>query len=182
MSEIQVASRYAKSLIDLAEEQNALEPIKKDIDTFIAVVRENSQLAAILRNPIINTDKKLGILIDLFGKTFHKVVLSFFTIVIRKGRSEILYSTAKEFVNEYNQRQGIIKATVTSAAPLSGRSKEQIANVVREATRSQVILETKVDRNLIGGFVLKVGDKQFDGSIASNLLRLKKEFTQKVAI
>lgn len=182
MSEIQVASRYAKSLIDLAEEQNALEPIRANIDSFIQVVKANPQLAAILRNPIISADKKLAILNELFASTFHKVVLEYFRIVVRKGRSEILYATAKEFVNEYNQRKGIIKAQVTSAAPLTEAIKKQIEEVVREATSKQVILETKVDADLIGGFVLKVGDRQFDASIASNLTRLKKEFAQKSAV
>ena len=180
MSEIQVASRYAKSLIDLAEEQNALEPIKANIESFLSVVKQNPQLAAILRNPVISPDKKLAILNQLFAQTFHKVVLSFFRIVTVKGRSEILYATAREFMNAYNIRKGIIKATVTSAAPLSESNRKQIELVVREATKSEVVLETSIDKTLIGGFVLKVGDRQFDASIASSLNKLKKEFGQKV--
>ncbi len=181
MSEIQVASRYAKSLIDLAEEQKALEPIKADIDSFLRVVKMNSQLAAILRNPIISPDKKLSILNELFGKTFHKVVLSFFRIVVNKGRAEVLYATAREFVNEYNLRKGIIKATVTSAAPLSESNRNQIVQVVTEATKCQVILDAKVDKDLIGGFVLTVGDKQYDATILNSLNKLKKDFSQKVS-
>ncbi len=182
MSEIQVASRYAKSLIDLAEEQNSLEPIKADIESFIHVVKANPLLAAVLRNPIIGHDKKLSILDGLFGKTFHKVILAYFRIVVSKGRSEILYATAKEFINEYNIRKGIIKAIVTSAAPLNEVSRKQIEDVVKEATQKQVILETRVDADLIGGFVLNVGDRQFDASIASNLNKLKKEFAQKAVV
>ncbi|WP_374166523.1 ATP synthase F1 subunit delta [Arcticibacter sp. MXS-1] len=182
MSEIQVASRYAKSLIDLAEEQNALEPIKSDIESFLQVVKSNAQLAAILRNPIINPDKKLAILDSLFGSNFNKVVLAFFRIMVNKGRAEVLYSTAKEFMNEYNKRKGIVKATVTSAAPLSAANLKAIEEVVKSATSSQVMLETKIDKDLIGGFVLKVGDRQFDASLVNNLNKLKKEFAQKVSV
>src|SRR5690606_21441446 len=107
MSEIQVASRYAKSLIDLAQEQSNLESVKANIDSFINVLRANPELQAVLRNPIINADKKLSILTELFGKSFEKIILSFFAIVVRKGRSEILYATAKEFVSEYNHRSNI---------------------------------------------------------------------------
>lgn len=181
MSEIQVASRYAKSLIDLAEEQNALEPIKSDIESFLKVIKENKQLAAILKNPIIHTDKKIAILESLFGKSFHKIVLAFFRIVISKGRAEILNATALEFMNAYNQRNGIIKATVTSAAALTSENKKQLEDVVAQATGSRVVLDSKVDSDLIGGFVLKVGDRQFDASILSNLNKLKREFAQKVA-
>ncbi|MEJ6980754.1 ATP synthase F1 subunit delta [Pedobacter sp. P351] len=180
MSEIQVASRYAKSLIDLAEEQNSLEAIKADIESFIKVMHQNSQLQAVLRNPIVGIDKKIKILNQLFGSSFHKVIMTFFKIVVTKGRSGILYGTAKEFVNEYNRRKGILHALVTSAAPLTEEQKSKITSIVVEATNAQVVLESRVDPDLIGGFILKVGDRQVDASISSSLSKLKKEFSQKV--
>lgn len=179
MSEIQVASRYAKSLIDLAQEQNVVEPIKSDIEVFLRVVKENAQLAAILRNPIIHADKKIAILESLFGTSFNKIVLQFFRIVISKGRAAVLSATATEFINEYNKRNGIIKATVTSASPLSEPVLAQVEKVVQQATGKSVILDAKVDAALIGGFVLKVGDRQYDSSILNSLNRLRREFVQK---
>ena len=180
MSEIQVASRYAKSLIDLAEEQDSLEAIKADIESFVSVMRQNSQLQAVLQNPIIGTDKKIAILNQLFGSSFHKVIIAFFKVVVSKGRAEVLYATAKEFLNEYNNRKDIIHAVVTSAAPLTEEQKSQISTLVVEATKAQVVLETLVDPDLIGGFVLKVGDKQVDTSIATSLNKLKKEFSKRI--
>lgn len=180
MSEIQVASRYAKSLIDLAEEQNSLEAIRVDMESFIKVMRQNSQLQAVLKNPIIGTDKKISILNQLFAESFHKIILSFFKIVVTKGRSEILYATAKEFINEYNVKKGIVHAVVTSADALTEEQKSQITALVTEATNAQIILDTRIDPSLIGGFVLKVGDRQVDTSISSSLNKLKKEFARKV--
>ena len=176
MSEIQVASRYAKSLIDLAEEQSSVEAVKADIESFVNVVRQNSQLQAVLKNPIIGIDKKKAIINQLFGPNSSKVVLSFFNIVVAKGRSEVLYATAKEFMNEYNRRKGVMTAVVTSAAPLTEQQKSQISALVVEATKAQIVLESRIDPNLIGGFVLKVGDRQVDASISSRLNRLRKEF------
>ena len=179
MSEIQVASRYAKSLIDLAEERNSLEKIKEDIQSFVRIVKENSQLHAVLRNPIVGPDKKFAILNQIFGSSIDPMILSFFKIVVYKGRSEILYATGKELLNEYNRRKEIYKATVTSAVPLSAENIKEIEQVVKDATKGEVVLETKVDPNLIGGFILKVGDKQFDTSISGSLSKLKKEFAQR---
>lgn len=110
------------------------------------------------------------------------MILAFFKIVVSKGRSEVLYPTAKEFINEYNRRKGIVTATVTSAAPLSETNKQEIIDVVKEATKGTVVLEARVDPDLIGGFVLKVGDRQFDTSIATSLNKLKKEFAQRVTL
>lgn len=178
MSEIQVASRYAKSLIDLAVEQNVLEQVKKDIELFLETGRANPELQAILKNPIIGLDKKANILDGLFAGKVHEIILSFFKIVIRKGRSEILYATGKEFISQYNILKNVVKATVTSASPLSKENISQIEDVVKQATNGEVILTSHVDPNLIGGFILKVGDKQFDTSISSKLNKLRKEFEQ----
>ncbi|WP_256014367.1 ATP synthase F1 subunit delta [Desertivirga xinjiangensis] len=180
MSEIQVASRYAKSLIDLSNEQGSLEQVKADMVSFINVLRTNPELQAVLKNPIINTDKKIGILTQLFGQSFHKIIITFFSIVVNKGRAGILYATAKEFINQYNLLKGIVKATVISASALSESNRTEIIRLLEDTTKSSVQLESKIDEDLIGGFVLKVGDKQYDASIASSLQKLKKEFSQKV--
>ena len=179
MSEIQVASRYAKSLIDLAEEQHALEAVRTDMELFLSTLRENPTLKAVLRNPIVGPDKKSAILTELFAPRLHPMIMTFFGIVVRKGRSEVLLETAKEFINAYNIRKNIVKATVTSAAPLSEENKKQIEEVVKQATHGEILLTAKVDPSLIGGFVLKVGDRQFDTSISTQLNKLKKEFSQK---
>lgn len=179
MSEIQVATRYAKSLIDLAGEKSAVETIKKDIELFLATCRANPELQAILKNPIIGLDKKANILDGLFSGKVHEMILSFFKIVVRKGRAEILFATAKEFITQYNVIKNVVKATVTSASPLSEENITQIEEVVKQATNGEVILTSIVDPKLIGGFILKVGDKQFDTSISSKLNKLRKEFEQK---
>ncbi|SER75899.1 ATP synthase F1 subunit delta [Pedobacter rhizosphaerae] len=177
MSEIKVAGRYAKSLIDLANENNALEEAKNDMVLFEKVVDETPELEAILKNPIVPLDKKTGILKGIFADKVSKLTITFFTIVVNKGRSEILFATAKQFIQQYNIIKGIVTADVTSATPLSATAKEEIVAIVkRELGANQVIINEKLNENLIGGFILKVGDKQFDASISSNLNKLKKEF------
>ncbi len=175
-------ARYAKSLIDLSTEENALEEIKNDMVFFEGVVDDNSELEAILKNPIVPLDKKAGILKDIFGSKVHKITNSFLYLVVKKGRSSILFDTAKQFIAHYNVIKGIVTAEVTSAIVLTEASKtEIIALVKKELGANQVIVKEKVDEKLIGGFILKVGDKQFDASIASSLSKLKKEFAQGIA-
>lgn len=180
MSEIQVASRYAKSLIDLAREQKVLDKVKSEMELFIEVGKQNAQLLAVLKNPIISLDKKAAVLKDIFADKVQPMVISFFSIMVNKGRAGVLFATAKEFVNLYNQDKGIVKAKVTSAVALTEENKKQLVDVVKAATKGEVILEAKVDASLLGGFVLQVGDRQFDASLNSKLKKLKKEFAQKV--
>ena len=175
-------ARYAKSLIDLSTEQNALEEIKNDMVFFESVVDDNSELEAILKNPIVPLDKKAGILNDVFGSKVHQITNSFLKLVVNKGRSSILFDTAKQFIAQYNEIKGIVTAEVTSAIALTDASRAEIVALVKkELGANQVIVKEKVDEKLIGGFILKVGDKQFDASISSGLSKLKKEFAQGIA-
>jgi len=181
MSEITVAIRYAKAIIDLAVEQNSLEEINNDMEFFVRTIKANPQLNAVLANPIIYHDKKIKILEQIFGGKVNKLTIDFFKIMVNKSRAEILYVAAQEFLNQYDDKKNIIKATVVSAAPLSEENKNTIIAELKETTGGTIKLTAKVDADLIGGFVLTVGDKQIDTSVANNLAKLKKEFAQSVA-
>ncbi|WP_158825171.1 ATP synthase F1 subunit delta [Mucilaginibacter lacusdianchii] len=180
MSELTVGTRYAKSLIDLAIEQNALEATKQDMTFFVQTLKANTQLQAVLRNPIISQDKKLKVLEGVFTGRVSANTLAFFKIMISKGRGEVLYPAAQEFVNLYNIKMKIVNAKVVSAAPLSEANKQEIIADVQKIAGAQVNLQTLVDPALIGGFILTVGDRQIDTSIATSLKKLKKDFAEKV--
>lgn len=182
MAQSKAASRYAKSLIDLSIERNALEDMRNDMVLFKEVVDSNPQLEAILQNPIVPLDKKSGILNDIFGKNVHEVTRSFLKLVVSKGRSSILFETSKQFIRQYNKIKGIFTAEVTTATPLTDSNKADIiASVKSELGANEVIIMEKVDEKLIGGFILKVGDRQFDASISGGLNKLKKEFASGIA-
>lgn len=180
MSEIKVATRYAKSLIDLSLEQNAMEEIKADMQFFVNTLKSSSELQAVLKNPIIPIGKKNAITAQIFGDKIHKTSAAFLKIVIDKGRSEIVYATAKEFLLQYYQFKKIFSAKVVSAMPLTEVQLNQLKQMVADVVKGEVILSTQVDANLIGGFVLTVGDKQFDASLATSLAKLKKTFASGV--
>ena len=179
MSENKAASRYAKSLIDLSNEQNSFEIIKGDMVLLERIIDENSELEAILKNPIVPLDKKAGILREVFGSKVQPLTSTFIKLVVMKGRSAILFATAKAFIQQYNIIKGIVTAEVTSATELTTANIAEIEAIVKKETNAnQVVIESKISEELIGGFILKVGDKQFDASIAHGLNKLKKEFAQ----
>jgi F-type H+-transporting ATPase subunit delta len=180
MSELTVAIRYAKSLIDLAQEKKVLEEVNKDMEFFVHTIKANPQLNAVLANPIIYHDKKVKILDGIFSGKVDKLTIEFFKLMVNKSRAEIIYPAAQEFVSQYDVIKNITTATVTSATELSEANKKTIIAEIHEATGGTVKLKTKVDPELIGGFVLTVGDRQVDTSISSSLARLKKEFTHSV--
>jgi F-type H+-transporting ATPase subunit delta len=180
MSELTVAARYAKAIIDLAGEQNIVEPVKADMELFLHTLKANPELKAVLGNPIVSHSKKVKILDEIFASKVNKASLAFFKLMVNKSRGEILYATAGEFINLYDIKEHIVHASVVSAKALSDANKQTMITDIQAATGGTVKLESKVDPSLIGGFVLTVGDRQVDTSIASDLSKLKKEFARRV--
>ncbi|AYL98804.1 ATP synthase F1 subunit delta [Mucilaginibacter celer] len=176
MSEITVATRYAKSIIDLAQEQGIVAEIKADMDLFLKTLKGSPELVAVLANPIISHSKKIKILDEIFLGKVNKATIAFFKLMVNKGRGEVLYFTAGEYINQYNVKNHITKAKVTSATALSEANKATLIAELQQAVGGTVVLETKIDPALIGGFVLTIGDRQVDTSIAASLKKLKKEF------
>ena len=178
MSDIRVASRYAKSLIDLAQEKGILEQVQQDMALFTKTIKENRDFQLFLVNPIINHGKKLAILRSIFTGKVSDLTLRFFLLLSEKNREAVLEQVALEFEKQYNLIKGIIKAQVTSAVPLTPELREQLRQKVAQQTGKTIQLDEKVDADLIGGFVLRVGDKQLDDSIRTNLRNLKNKFKE----
>jgi len=176
MEESKVAKRYAKSLIDLSRETGAIDEAGADMRLFVEVCRQNRDLSLLLANPIINGDKKLSILRKVFEGKMSKISLAFFEIITRKGREPFLESIAKEFVSQYKRYKGVQTAVITSAVGLDNKLRSEVYRLIKESTNSEIELIEKVDKNIIGGFVLRMDDKQYDASIASELRKLAKEF------
>lgn len=168
-----VASRYAKSLIELAKEKNVLEAVFQDMKLFKDTASKNRGLMLALKSPVVRHDKKLAILKALFETKVNPVSYSIFTIITRKNRESILDAIADEFIALYNSYEGILKATVTTTTPLTEELRKQFTKIVASATGKQIQLIEKVDPKLIGGYVLRVNDRQIDASLKSRLNELK---------
>lgn len=179
MSELRVASRYAKSLLDLARERGELEKVKQDMDLFSKTLNENRDLRLLLRNPIVKHDKKLAILQAIFGGKVSVMTEKFFTIVTNHSREGALEFIGSEFLTQYNVLSGVQVAQVTTATPLDAPTRLQVVQLVRQQTGLQeVTLQEKVDASLIGGFVLRIGDKLIDDSVSYRLRKLRNDFSK----
>ena len=174
MANQQVAARYAKSLLDLGREMGTLETVKQDMDLLAATVAGSRDLRLLLRNPIVKHDKKLAILTAIFQGKVSDMTLKFFIILTQKNRENVLEFVAPEFNKLYNVLRGVQTAEVTSAAPLTAAARQELKQLVTKQTGlTDVTLTEKVDADLIGGFVLRIGDQQIDDSVRTTLRKLR---------
>lgn len=166
--------RYAKSLIELSQEKKLLEKVIEDMKLFSKTIEENREFSVILKNPIIPADKKKAIIKALFEKKVQPITLDAFALIVSKGRENILDEIALEFINGYNELKGIVRATVTTAYTLDDSQRKEIIKVVEELTGKKADLKELVDEALIGGFLLKIGDKQVDESVKNKLAKIQR--------
>ena len=179
MTESRAASRYVKSLLNLAVEQGALEHVHEDMQSFSKIIDQNREFSLMVHNPIIRHDKKRAIFHKLFGGRFHKLTLGMMDLISKKYREPILPAIAREFHLAYNEYKGITRAFVTTPTPIDQKLRSEFNDIVGKiAGKTQVELIEKVDPSIIGGFVLKVGDRQIDTSIKSKLNALELQISK----
>jgi F-type H+-transporting ATPase subunit delta len=179
MAELRVASRYVKSLLGLAVEQGQLEAVHQDMLLFSKVCHESRDFGLMLKSPVIRHETKSEILKKIFNGKVNPLTLAIIEIVTRKNREPLLAAIADEFHNAYNEERGIGQASVTTTFPMDKDLRAEIETIVKKLSNKKTVeIDEKIDHDLIGGFVLNVGDQQIDASIRSKLKSLKLKFTE----
>jgi F-type H+-transporting ATPase subunit delta len=178
MSVQRITSRYAKSLMDLAIEQNKLERVLEDVQSFRAA-NDVRDFYLLLKSPIVHASKKISILKALFGDKYDELTMAFLNLIINKGREQYLPEVATEFISQYRAKKGISSVKVITATPMSDGALEAIKSklMASKETDKSVEITTEVAPDLLGGFVIEFEDKVYDASIAHKFEELKKEFT-----
>lgn len=177
MSVYRIASRYAKSLLDLAVEQNKLERIHEDVNSF-QVALKNRDFYLMLKSPVIPAERKRAALKALFADKYDELTLAFLDILARKGREAYLPEVAKEFEVQYKSMKNIVDVILKTAVPIGNEVLDSIQAKLKEGdgAGAEVRIENVVEPGLIGGFVLDYNHLLYDASVSHKLELLKKEF------
>ncbi|HLF63064.1 MAG TPA: ATP synthase F1 subunit delta [Saprospiraceae bacterium] len=179
MSAERLSARYAKSLIDLAIEQDKLERVKEDVEYFhqAAQVRD---LRLLLKSPIVHTSTKRKIFGKLFTEHFDLLSNAFLDIILRKGRESYLAEIAQAFLEQYREIKKISNVKLTTATSVTAERLEEIKQKIRASgvTFPNVEINTHIDPAILGGFILEFGDKLYDASVAHQLEQLRKGFVK----
>lgn len=172
-----LATRYAKSLIDLAIERGQLEEVFADMKWLQSVCKTNRDFVNVLRSPIIKSDVKKKIVEAVTNGRINELTAAFNRLIITKNRESFLPEISNAFIEAYKVEKNIHTIHLTTATPVNDSIKEAIVNQVKKSAGFQnVELEEKVDDAIIGGFVLQIGDQLVDASIAYDLRAIAKQF------
>ncbi|MCZ2357751.1 MAG: ATP synthase F1 subunit delta [Bacteroidia bacterium] len=178
MLQDRIAKRYATSIFDLAVEKNQLQSVANDFDTIGSIFKTNREFSLLLKSPIVTADKKRDILKAIFHGKISPITETFLGILVRKGRENVLEVVAREFVALFDKHQNQQKALITSAQQLSPETISLIKKQLENKFNSTILIETKINPDLIGGFVIRIDDLLYDTSILNRIQNLRKQFSE----
>jgi F-type H+-transporting ATPase subunit delta len=176
MAGARAAIRYAKAVLSLASDKKSADAVNSDMKLIANTIAESKDLSDALQSPVIPSSVKKSILLEVFKKS-NKTTLSLIDILITNNRIAILGDVAVKYNQLFDQSKGIELATVTTAIPLTDALKQKVLAKAKELTGKDIEVESIVDESILGGFVLRIGDIQYNASIANQLSKLKREFT-----
>ena len=169
MSVSQLSSRYAQAIFELASEKQALDVVERELILVANALTESKDLVTLLYHPQVPAEVKRDTVVRLFGSELTEYVRNFLFILFDRRRETLLQAIIMEFRTLANQAQNIIEAEVTSAMPLVADQEKGLAAKLSAVTGKNVVLKTVVDKGILGGIIVKIGDKLIDGSVERQL-------------
>jgi len=180
MSGSRAAIRYAKAVLLQANEANNANVVFEDMQSVHSTIQASSELQMVLNSPVINATDKQNALLAIFENQ-SDATKSLIKVLVENKRTNLLDGVSKNYIDLYNEAQGVKIAQVTTAVALTEELSAKVLSKVKELTGSdKVTIENTIDESIIGGFILRIGDLQYNASISNNLARIKREFSKSI--
>lgn len=176
MVSTRAAARYAKAMLDISSEKQNADAINSDMILIADSVSQSADLKTFLSNPIIKGNVKLSALNAVFA-TVSPQTKELFKVLLTNKRFDILPAIATKFQELYDEKRGVQKAVVTTAIAMDQAMETLVLNKIKQISTKEVTIENIVDPAILGGFILRIGDQQYNASIANKLQALKRELT-----
>ncbi len=178
MNYSKIAVRYAKAVFLLAEEKSLLKEVASDMQALLDAEKQVPELADLYQMPVLSPQQKKNILLKAFEGQFSDITHRFLDLIISNKRESHISGVARNFLKRYREHLGIKSAQLTTVVEISENQKQQIIDTVKASYKADIDMELNINPDLIGGFVLKVEDTQYDASIVTQLKNIKKELLQ----
>jgi F-type H+-transporting ATPase subunit delta len=178
MNSSRISVRYARAIFNSAIENKILNEVYQDM-MFISEICKVPEMKELLASPIIVPTKKKDILHKVTENNLQKISLSLLEMVVMKGRENYLPAIAREFIRETKEYKGITESVLTTAVKVDDKIKKQVIDLIAGLFKTKVELKETVDKDIIGGFVLRIEDSYIDASIRNKLRKIEKELKGK---
>jgi F-type H+-transporting ATPase subunit delta len=182
MANLRIATRYAEALMTSAEELNVLKLVSDDLTIIQRILKESREFQLFLKSPVIKKEKKLAVIKATFASSVQPLTLTFLSLLIEKEREEVLPGVIESFFKLQDEILGIVHVQVKTAVALTQQQNAQLKQRFEEYSKKKVLIDQSVDQHLIGGFIARIGDTVFDGSVKQQLELLRKQFVEEIIV
>jgi F-type H+-transporting ATPase subunit delta len=173
--DLSVARRYASALFEVAKKRGTVETVAANLNDVVTAVDTSRDLAGVLHHPLLSREKKRAVLHGIFGGSINADVEKFLFLVVEKDRAVILPQILHEYFRLFDEYRKQADGIVVSAVPLSQAQVAALQSALQQKFGVQVRLKTRVDENVLGGLIVRVGDKLIDSSVASRLQTMNEQ-------
>ncbi len=173
MNDSKISVRYSRALFESALEMKLLDRIYEDM-IFISGVCRIPQMKELLESPVIRPTKKIDILNKVIGNNLQKITFSLVGLVVKNGRESFLPGIAREFIHKTKEYKGITESVLTTAVGIDPKIRKQIIDFISGIFKTKVELREVVDKEILGGFILKIEDNYIDASVKNKLRKIEK--------
>jgi F-type H+-transporting ATPase subunit delta len=176
MASTRAAIRYAKAILDLANSKGVAEAVNNDMKSIASTIESNLELSTFIQNPTTKVEVKESALLEVFANV-NGVTKGLFHLLFENKRFEILEGIALEYKKLFDESNGVEVAKVTTAVPMDAALEAKVLAKVSTLSDKEITIENIVDPSIIGGFILRIGDQQYNASVANRLQVLKRELS-----
>lgn len=173
-----VSKTYSEAIFDVAVEEGRLDLVQSEFDFVESILKEYPDFYEILKTPKINIEEKKAVLQDTFGDQVSQTLLNFLKIIMDKKRGSDLLSIKWDFDRRVDEYKGVVKVAVESVVPLSEDQINTLVGNLKKMTGKEIVLTTHINPELLGGMVVRLGDKVIDGSVKFKLEGMLEGLTQ----
>ncbi len=168
-----VAHRYARALFELARDRQKLDVVEQELSAVTEILNDHAELRKVLMHPQVGIEAKKEILTTLFSGKISEESMNFLQLIVDRRREQYLGDVTEEYIKLANEARGVADATVISARELNDTEQKQIADQFGKKLKKTLRVQSKVDPSIIGGLVIRIGDRLYDGSVAGKLAQFQ---------
>jgi F-type H+-transporting ATPase subunit delta len=178
MDQSTITVRYAKAFFSTAKEKDLLDPLKSDIELILSVCNTSSDFILLLESPVVKTSKKTDLIKSIFSGKVNKLTMSFLLLIAQNKREVQIPGICRNFLSLTRKDQNIKSAVITTASEIKKETLNKVEALIAKELDAKIELTSEVNTDIIGGIVLRIDDKQYDASVATQLKKIKQELLE----
>lgn len=176
-----IANRYAEALFQIGEEEKLTDMLYQELSEIVNLIKVNQDLFSILKSPVISKKEKISLIDNIFEDKININIKNFFKILIEQDRISFISDISDSYKELLNEKNNILEGFVISAIPMKKEEIKELEEKLSEKYNKNVTLENKVDKSILGGVLIRLGNEEIDGTVKTRLDKMKEQLSQVIS-